>query len=275
MKKEERINFGRVLKASSFFVATHLVVYLIYWLLHSLMNIITSSSEKTNLTEVNPVIYDFSGSMVKMFLVSGTPSFILLILGLLAGKISLKAVNKNVFHYFLHWFSISAPLLTAGLIIATFFYRITMQDFLDADFFVIYMLYYFPTYIIFIMMIIVIFLSIFYGYMKAFHFPAFYMNPGKNGNSLLKKFFFTEQLILPVIFGCIPVMLMMNEKSVFIQFFSLLAYAPFIMGTLLMKKSIPFRFKNLPNIYAKIHWSYILFFFLIWIYAFLEIKNFI
>ena len=70
----------------------------------------------------------FFWSKFKIIAVFGGPTLLLLLTGLIAGRISTAAVKKNVIHYFLHWFSISAPLLLAGQFIVNFFYRITLQD---------------------------------------------------------------------------------------------------------------------------------------------------
>jgi hypothetical protein len=70
-------------------------------------------------------------------------------------------------------------------------------------------------------------------------------------------------------------MLLMNDVSLFFQFFILLAYPGFIMGALIIKRNIPFRFKEFPDIFAKLNWRVAGLFVVIWIYLFLDIQNFI
>jgi hypothetical protein len=275
MVKDTPIKPERVLKATAFFVMGHLAVYFSYQLLTYLFAKMWGLSRMLtfNLAVVEP--HYFYWSKFRIIVVFGAPSVLLVLLGLLLGTIAVKAKKKSHIHYFLHWFSIAAVLLLPGQFLVNYFYRVTHQWSLYLGISNISEWLGLPTPAIFLFMILFIFLSVLYGYRKAPQFAAFYMNPGKNNTSHLKRFYFIEQLILPVLFGILPIMLLMNDYSLFFQFFCLLAYPGFIMGALIIKRNIPFRFKEFPDIYAKVNWRVTGLIVAIWIYLFLDIQNFI
>lgn len=275
MAQEKLIKLERVFKATTFFVMGHLAVYFSYQLFTYLFAKIWGLSRMLtfNLAMVEP--HYFYWSKFKIIVVFGAPSVLLLLLGLLLGRIAVRAKKKTHIHYFLHWFSIAAVLLLPGQFFVNYFYRVTHQWSLYLGISNISEWLGLPTLAIFMFMMLFIFLSVLYGYRKAPQFAAFYMNPGKNNTAHLKRFYFVEQLILPVLFGVLPIMLLMNDYSRFFQFFCLLAYPGFIMGVLIIKRNIPFRFKEFPDIYAKVNWRVAGLMAAVWLYLFLDIQNFI
>jgi hypothetical protein len=275
MAQETAIKLERVLKATAFFVMGHLAVYFSYQLFTYLFAKIWGLSRMLtfNLAIVEP--HYFYWSKFKIIVVFGAPTILLLLIGLVLGRIAVKAKKKTHIHYFLHWFSIAAVLLLPGQFFVNFFFRVTHQRSLYLGISNITEWLGLPTLAIFAFMMIFMFISVLYGYRKAPQFAAFYMNPGKHNSAHLKRFYFVEQLILPIVLGVLPIMLLMNHYSLFFQFFCLMAYPGFIMGALIIKRNIPFRFKEFPDIYSKVNWRIAAIMVAVWLYLYLDIQNII
>ncbi|MCG9909889.1 MAG: hypothetical protein MH137_01195 [Flavobacteriales bacterium] len=261
------IQLQRIFKSTGVFVLGYLIVFFICQLLtagfaYSIGNLNDFSLLKIGFN------YDYNHwSKLKIVYVFGLPTFLLVVLASVIQLFIRINPQKGVVDFFLLWFCIAAFNLLGAQFYLSFFYLFTEIEQLNQGFSNIMVwldISIIPSIILAIVMSVI--LSIL-GYRAGILFFGLFLHQKNNDADSVTAgpTYFLEMYLIPFALGAPLIMLLQNEESRYFHFFYQLAYPVFGLGLFLIKKNMPFRFKSIPNVFAKIPAIFPVLVLLVWV----------